>query len=510
MDRNTAEGESSFFQTDDNDYFGEYNNLLSLVAVELGDNFAAIASPTLNKQETVTNLYSYVCAQAHTRKRPTFPWGGLIEFIPRLAFAFFNLVYASLRFRVKQLPPNSIYFRTWLVPRCVQGEELCDDYFRTLPDDLSHGNNIIVSFQPLNYSLLKKVKGINKKDNYIIAVGLLSVSDIFELIIDYVLTARLKTKGCYNYKNRDIAPAINQSLLLDYLRLRSFLAYQEKYICQKLLRFKLKAFIYVFENQSWEKSCCTVLSKKTTRLVGYQSSGFSPAFLNFFPTKLDAQIQPMPDIILTVGDLFTKYLLDNGNYHTPLKTFSALRFSYPNDGNRYTVLDPNPRLLKKILYAFPVQLSQYKNILDDLINALANTSIAVDLKFHPILKRNKIVIFNSLPSNFNVVDRVDMNRLSDTYDCVLFNDNSFGIESLFMGVRSYQYDPAKRFDDERFIYFDLWDTHLDYDGLLLLRDHILDATYEKGYDVSAVSDYLNSMYRPYVTDSRLFFSLINT
>ena len=510
MDRNTTEGETSFFQTDDNDYFGEYNNLLSFVTVELRDNFAAIASPTLSKQETVTNLYTHVCAQAHTKKIPTFPWRSLIEFTPRLALAFFNLVYASLRFRVKQLPSNSIYFRTWLVPRCVQGEELYDDYFRTLPDDLSHGNNIIVSFQPLDYSLLKKAKGINKKDNYIIAVGLLSVADIFKLMIDYVFTAHLKIKGCYNYENRDIAPVINQSLLLDYLRLRSFQAYQEKYICQKLLRFNLKAFIYVFENQSWEKACCSILNRNGTRLVGYQSSGFSPIFLNFFPTRLDAQIQPMPDVILTVGDLFTKYLLNHGNFKIPVRTFAALRFSYPNDGTRYAVLEPNPKLLRKILYAFPVQASQYSTTLDNLIGIFAHTSIVVDLKFHPILKKKEIKSFNSLPSNFNVVDRVDMNRLSDAYDFVLFNDNSFGIESLLMGVRSYQYGPTKRFDDERFFYFDLWDTHLDYNGLLLLRDQLLNNSYNKNYDVSAVSNYLNNMYQPYATDPRLFLNLITT
>lgn len=508
--RNTVRDDSSFSKTDENDYFVEYNNLLSLAAVELGDNFAAIASPTLSKQETVTNLHNYICTQARTRKEPIFPWGSLGQFIPRLALAVFNLVYTSLRFRVKQLPPNSIYFRTWLVPRCFQGEELVDDYFRNLPTDLSRGDNVIVSFQPLDYSLLTKTWKLNKKDNYIVAVGLLSITDIFKLMIDYIFTARLQIKGSYNYKNQDITPAINQSLLLDYLRLRSFQAYQERYICRKLLKFNLKAFIYVFENQSWEKACCSTLNRQDTRLVGYQSSGFSPIFLNFFPTKLDAKIQPMPDVILTVGDLFTKYLLDHGNFEIPVRTFAALRFCYPNDGTRYEALEPNPKLLRKILYAFPVQVSQYPATLDNLLKVFANTSIEVDLKFHPILKKREVRAFSSLPSNFNVVDRIDMSRLADTYDLILFNDNSIGIESLLMGVRSYQYDTSKRSNDERFFYFDLWDTHLDHVGVTLLRDQILRGSYKKDYDVPAVTDYLNSMYRPYATNPHLFFNLIDT
>jgi hypothetical protein len=355
---------------------------------------------------------------------------------------------------------------------------------------------------------LKKAKKLNKNKNYIISIGLLSIFDIVKLMFDYVFTAHVKIKACYNYKNRDIAPAINHSLLLDYLRLRSFVAYQEKYICRNLLRFDLGAFIYVFENQSWEKACCSILKGKNIRLIGYQSSGFSPIFLNFFPTKLDAQIQSMPDVILTVGDLFTRCLLEQGNFDIPVKTFAALRFPYPSDGARYKVLKPNPSLLQKILYAFPVHISQYPSILDDLVKVFAHTAITVDLKLHPLFKPEKVKGFDSLPSNFKVVDQVEMNRLPDIYDCVLFNDNSFGIESLFMGVRSYQYDATRKFDDERFFYFDLWDTHLGYDGLISLRDQILNGSYTKDYDVLALGDYLNSMYQPYTGDLSVLTSCL--
>lgn len=499
--------DGSAFET--KEYIGKYNNILSQAAGELGDKFAAIASPTLSKQETVTKLHSYICEQALTGKKQGFPWRSLAGFIPRLILMFFNLVYASLRFRVNTLPADCIYFRTWLIPRSVQGEVLKDDYFRSLPDDLSsNNNNIIVSFQPMDYSLLNKFKDINEKDNYIVAVGLLSTFDVVKLMIDYSFTAYLKIKDVYKYKNMNISPAINLSLLQDYLKLRSFQAYQEKYICQKLIHFKIKAFIYVFENQSWEKVCCSILKEKSTKVIGYQSSGFSPVFLNFFPTVQDSEIQAMPDVILTVGDLFTRYLLEHGNYKIPVKTFSALRFSHPNDGMRYSLLMPDLNLFKKILYAFPVHTYQYQCVIDDLIKVFSKSSITVDLKFHPSIKKDKIEALHSIPSNFNIVTQVDMSRLSNVYDMVLFNDNSFGIEALLMGVRSYQYDRTNRFDDERFFYFGLWDTHLDYGGLESLRDQLNNGSYIKAYDVSAVSDYLNSMYRPYVNNVNDFMGLI--
>lgn len=489
------------------DYLVEYNDLLSRAGLELAGRFGATASPTLSKQETVTNLHSGICAYADAGRRPAFPWSSVLKFVPRLARVTLNLFKASLRFRVRQLPKSAIYFRTWLVPRSMRGGSLVDDYFRSLPDELSRHHDVIVAFQPMDYSLLKKLGKIRRSDNHIVPVGLLSVLDICRLTVDYLCSAHVKLKGRYLYGGRDVSAALNRSLLLDYLDLRSFQAYVEKYVCKALLRFKPKAFVYIFENQSLEKVCCSILKAWGTRLIGYQSSGFSRVFLNFFPTRLDAATHPMPDVILTVGPLFTRRLLDCGSFRMPVKTFAALRFDYPNDGCRYAVMQPNPELLKRVLYAFPVQVDQYESTIASLVKIFGDTEIVVDLKIHPIVRKEGLACLEGLPGNFNLVDRVEMAHLASTYDVVLFNDNSVGLESLFMGVRSYQYDASGRFEDDRFFYFDLWDTRLNYEGLRALRDRILSGTYEKKYDSRAVADYLNDMYRPYAGDPRLFLEL---
>jgi hypothetical protein len=484
----------------DGNYLGEYNSLISLAAAECGDVFSATASPTLSKQETVTHLYESIQDETRSGRPTRFPWMSFAQFVPRLLVVFVRLCYVSIRFRVRWLPENSVYFRSWLEPRCVQGEVLIDEHFRKVSLDMERSENVVVAFQPCDYSLLNGFSRLNKKRNYIVHIGLLSIYDIIKLMFDYVFNAHLTVSGHFNLQSLDITKAINRSLLLDYLQMRSFTAYQEKYVCRNLIRYKLKAFIYVFENQSWEKACCSVLKVQGVPLIGCQGSGFSPVFLNFFPTKLDANHQPMPDVILTVGDLFTRYLLEHGNYKIPIRTFAAPRFPYPNDGIRYVLAKPNPALLKKVLYAFPVHVSQYPEILNDLVNVFESTGIAVDLKLHPQFRPERIAGFNKLPDTFRVVDRVDMDCLSNTYDCVLFNDNSFGIESLIMGVKSYQYDRAGCFDDERFFYFDLWDPHLDYDGLLTLRDQLSNGSYSKGYDIYKAARYINTMYRPYTGD----------
>lgn len=491
------------------DYFGDYNNLISCATEEFEGNFAALASPTLSKQESVTFLYHSIKKGVSGKRRPSFPWRRLIELVPRLILMFVRVSYATLRFRARNIPEGSVYFRTWLVPRSVSGDRLVDDYFRQLPADLASTEKVVVGFTSVDIGLLRQFAKIRKDDTHILSYGLLSPFDIVLLFIDYIFNALIQLKQQYYLDGVEVTEYINTSLLLDYLGLRSFEAYAEKYKCRKLISHKIKAFIYVFENQSWEKVCCATLRESDIRLIGYQSSGFSPVFLNFFPTEQDSYRHPMPDVLLTVGDYFRRYLLEHGHYRIPVETFAALRFSYANDGSKYTVSPPNPDIIGRILYAFSVHIEQYPSIIRDLIEIFRNTDIAVDLKLHPLYRLNDVKDIQMLPDNFRVVTDVNMDSLRDTYDCVLFNDNSFGIEALLKGVKSYQYSHTGDFSDDRFMYFTLWDVNYDFEGLSILRELILSARYEKSFDSNAVATYVNAMYKPYTNNAQVIEELLD-
>jgi len=97
-----------------NDFLVEYNELLSRVALEHKGEFSALASPTLNKQETVTFLYRDVVNQinGHTRKITKInPVRLRLEFIARLGLMIFRLVKTSLQFRVKTLPKKMFLYQ---------------------------------------------------------------------------------------------------------------------------------------------------------------------------------------------------------------------------------------------------------------------------------------------------------------------------------------------------------------------------------------------------------------
>jgi hypothetical protein len=349
--------------------------------------------------------------------------------------------------------------------------------------------------------MLNRFGMVQRESNQILSYGLLGATDIVKLFWDYIGSALIKSKNEYVLNGQDISAHINHSLLLDYLGLRSFEAYVEKYKCQKLVQHKIAAFIYVFENQSWEKVCCSIFRQHGIQLIAYQSSGFSPIFLNFFPTKEDALYQPMPDILLTVGNQFRRYLIDHGSYAIPIESFAALRFSYPIIDEQYIVSPPNPKILGRILYAFPVHLDQYAHTINDLIQVFKDSGIQVDLKLHPLHKMSDIHNVSEVPDNFHFVNDICMDSLRETYDCVLFNDNSFGIEALIQGVKSYQYSRDGSFTDDRYLYFNLWNVNYQIADLYQLKDSINSQTLEKLFELKSVSNYLNNMYRPYTRNT---------
>jgi hypothetical protein len=482
-----------------NDFLVEYNELLSRAGLEHKGKFSVLASPTLNKQETVTFLYRDVVNQLSNNSNKITKNNTVrlrLQFIARLGLMFYNLVKTSLTFRIKSLPGNCIYVRTWLVPRSIHNGIVRDDYFRQLIDDMSDNNSVVVGFQPLGYGeLLKQFKNTHKPDNFIVPVGLLSIGDIIKVFWEYILSANVTLYNEYSFKGVVVSNLINNSLKKDYFKLRSFQAFLELEIAKKINRFSPKIFLYIYENQAWENAYLSTFKETETKIIGYQSSGFSFRFLNFFPAKLDGQNALYPDKILTVGDNFTKALKEFGEYPIPVETFGALRFDFPAVNGSYIIEEARSEIFKRILYAFPVHFYQYQQIIQDLIEVFGNTEIEVHLKYHPLFQSNDNNM--QLPSNFKVWSQDNNKKLNLTYDIVLFNDNSFGIESLMMGVKSFEYEFGELYDENRLFDFDLYPYRLDKNGLINICARILNSTISKDLNKEYIHQYIESMYIVY-------------
>tara|TARA_B100000963_G_C22629451_1_gene674121 strand:+ start:351 stop:1868 length:1518 start_codon:yes stop_codon:yes gene_type:complete len=480
------------------DYLIEYNNLISNIKYSKKKfDLSFFSSPTLNKQESITFLYKKILK--YIKNEDSFTPINLKEkfkFIFRILYHFFFLSIISLLFRVKKVPKNNIYIRTWLVPRSIKSNNIVDDYFKELVTDLSLKNKVIVAFQHLSYNkLIYYFKKKNKKKSFIIPIGFLSVYEIFNLLIQYIFQAKIRIDDPIYFKNKKINDVINNSLLEDYYRCRSLQAYIDYHIAIKLKKYDPKKILYVFENQAWENSYINVFNDSKTELIGYQSSGFSFRFLNFFPSKIDKKFGLFPDKIFTVGDNYTQNLKKYGNYPIPIISFGALRFNHLLKNQGFKIKNPNLKILKKILYAFPVHFYQYNNVIKKLIKIFKNTDIQMYLKFHPLYDINDLKI--KLPDNFHIIKSSANLDLNKQFDIVLFNDNSFGIETLIDGVKSYQFIVDQIYNEDRFINFNIYDPNINIDKLKILCHKLINNKFDKRLNTIKILEYIELNYKPY-------------
>jgi hypothetical protein len=490
---------SSFFVKTSNsiysDYLEEYNLILNKVRISFEKDEYKLASPTLSKQETITELYESIVDKNHPNNSSYELFKAYFQFIPKLCIKIFFLFYIKFKSPKINFPKNALYFRSWLEPRCLDGTKLIDEHFRDLPSKISSQYQVISALHAYSFQGVKKF--YSKKDNdylFIIPQALLTIKDIFFIFLDYLRYGRLKTQEIFFYKKKNVTKQINRSLLLDFLKFRSLIAFEEKFISQKLLNKEIKAFIYVFENQAWEKVCCKSFSQDNTKTIGVQGSGFSPLFLNFFNTP--GEELPEPDVILTVGDNFTKFLRENCNIRTQIKTFFSLRFNYDTSNGKYNVKQPISSYTNKILYSFSVNKSKYSPIIEILKKFFEHDSLEIHLRFHPQYDFYSLEKNFDIPKNFKIINQVDVENLRFNYDFVLFNDNSFGIESLMQGVKSFQFFLDDKYLGDRFFYFNEWNTKLDPKNIKEFSYNLINKKIDKTFDTGHIKDYINNMYTP--------------
>jgi len=483
--------------------YDEYNEVISHVAKDYSTSFAAIASPTISRQEAVTDLF-HKCIEPNNNK---------IDFVPflvlpfRLIWHFMNMVLLSIIFRAPEIKPNSIYIRSWLVPQSFIDGNIRDEYFRNMPDDLRKTSSVIQAFQPLGYRYSWRLLKCKLKNDQVLPLGLLSIIDIIKLFYEFLSSGFLKIEGNYMLGKKNIVGDINNSLRRDFIEMRSFLAFQEKYIAQKLIKLKISKFIYVFENQSWEKVYCNIFAKNNITTIGYQSSGFSKKFLNFYPTKIDKENQNQPNFILTVGDAFTKLLKEEAYYRSSILTYAAMRFDHPSKDNKYIISNQIDYHSRKLLYAFSVDISQYDLIINELKKVFGGTDFIIHLKFHPLHEIYAKNFKSELPANFFIVTQTNNDNLSREYDFILFNDNSYGLESLIFGVKSIEIDFFGNNFDERLIYFHEWDHRIKVFDIESLAIGILNGTVSKFFNQDNIENYINFLYTPYIGNAGKFLEL---
>ena len=198
--------------------------------------------------------------------------------------------------------------RTWIDKRSFNKDNIYekDPYFGDLPGYVKKRKNLMVLVVILkdfkqNLSFIRRNLAVG--NTIIPQEFFVNYFDYLKILFQY---SKLKQLNLQDVKFRgidvsyliqdEIKNNINQGEILNEL------VYY--YVVKNLTkRVKCETFTYTFENHSWEKLTVFGLRKYSpnTCIIGYQHSSVVKKLLNFFLAKIETDIIPFPDKIITVG-----------------------------------------------------------------------------------------------------------------------------------------------------------------------------------------------------------------
>ncbi len=323
--------------------------------------------------------------------------------------------------------------RTWIDKRSFNEYGFSTVYLGKLNLYLKDKNILILAgiLSDFNQNI-ENIKTYNLLNNSIIIP-----QDYFLKYIDYIKVTFLQFKNIKHFKNtkfngEDISYLINGEISeARYTgKARDNLLYY--YIAKNLSKqLNCNTFIYSFENHGWEKLTILGLRKYSKSfIIGYQHSSIFPRLLNFFPSKKETNIIPLPNKIITVGNKTKELLEKHGNYPDIIKSGCALRYEYLF--NKKLKHKSNN---KKILVVLSVDVSETIQLLKFICKSFKDQPFKIILKEHPLTPLKNILYYKHLniPLNFKLSSKTIDYLLKDV-DIVIYSGTAVCIEALTMGI----------------------------------------------------------------------------
>jgi hypothetical protein len=240
------------------------------------------------------------------------------------------------------------------------------------------------------------------------------IPDLFLRPVDYIRAAynslySLRSLGRIELSGIDISDLMNEKKWQDFIGTNIAHNLLFYYLVKRWreIGVKIDRLIYLYENQSWEKMFCYAMKQfyPDAKIIGYQHSAISEMMLNYFPSKIERDIIPTPDVIVCNGVKPKEQLKQYGYYKDKLKAGPAIRYVYlhdllrANEDKQHRKFEPD----KVILISLSIG-SEAIELCLKIIEAFKNDKRKVVIKPHPIspieffLKKQNI----KLPQNIEI------------------------------------------------------------------------------------------------------------
>ena len=229
-----------------------------------------------------------------------------------------------------------------------------------------------------------------------------------------------------------------------YLNLRMY------YSARRLARtVKVSRCLFPFENRPWEKMLVQGVRAAAPEawISGYQHASVTPGHTNFAMGSGEVEITPLPDQVLTTGDLMTNWLEQSGNFPTGMfKSACALRLGPSADSG----LKSRSGKITRVLVALATSLEEYVDSLAFLEEAFdAGTGYEIRIRPHPIIPL-ELAVEISPPRRRDFYSQ-SSGALADDLswsDVVLYASSTVGLEAVSLGIPAVHLDLGDFLDSD--------------------------------------------------------------
>ena len=245
--------------------------------------------------------------------------------------------------KVRLSPPKEFYvIKTFSFPSSWDNKEnYTDPFFGQLPSILSKDKNVLL----LSYhwqGFQEFIKRIPKQETLTMfpVEYFLKGSDIFRALMR-ILTFQLEVPRELYFSGVDVSDILRFELARTLNGVQIFQLLHYDTVRNMLKEMRIETFLLTFENNPWERMCIRACRDHSpmTQVLGCQHTVVPEAALNMFVYPTENTLVPLPDRVLTTGEIPKNIILRYSDYgQVPVVSACALRYEY------LFSIKPKPRL----------------------------------------------------------------------------------------------------------------------------------------------------------------------
>jgi len=396
------------------------------------------------------------------------------------------------------------HYRSFLADKTYQ-----DAYFGPLVDDLADSRQSAVILGLPYEQPFQQLREIKRLDYSIPVVPIDSCLTLATLLVcSYramlAFWRAAKPKQPVLFDRLDVSylvnQAINETIHSGDLFVNLKMYYGSRWLAK---RIKIGRCLYPYENRAWEKMLLLGLAEgsQETRTVGYQHTSITPHHANFFFAEEEAAITPLPNAIVTCGDVTRDWIASEANFSQgSVSSGCALRQLLPNEPKIND--QPKPAFrgpIRNLLVALATGDEEYVGAPPFLENALGlNSRFQVRMRPHP----NLSLALTARP--FFTISNGPLADDLEWADAVIFASSTVSMEAIALGIPVIHLDLGNFLNtDPMFGWTDFkWPVHEPFQ-LIETIEHIESIPQEKFHNLQQKGlNYVYSYLKP-VTPSNM-------